>query len=290
MGTQAERDSFLTQVRKGCRIAKKLREIGIRPGGVVRIDSAVDPGTWSSDPDGNSKKIAETFRKACDIADDHGERLAAEGEICWGGMHSWRRMVQLLELVDRPKTLGFQADMAHTFLYLLGYNAPEDRTVTHRLYGGDQELRLMQEAVLGLGGYAAIRLLYPKVTRFHLNEGHTAFAPLAMLQSGASTDEVRAAFHFTTHTPVPAGHDVFPYEMAERCLGSVLPHNIRDLAGHHGLSMTELVELIAGQRPVTDHLAGRLAKCFALPGDWWLDQERRWQASCSSFPDTKPST
>ena len=61
------------------------------------------------------------------IAEDFGERLAAEGEICWGGMHSWKRMVQLLEVVDRPETLGFQADMAHTLLYLLGYNAPEDR-------------------------------------------------------------------------------------------------------------------------------------------------------------------
>ena len=57
----------------------------------------------------------------------YGERLAAEGEICWGGMHSWRHMVQLLEMVDRPKTLGFQADMAHTLLFTLGYNAPEDR-------------------------------------------------------------------------------------------------------------------------------------------------------------------
>ena len=75
----------------------------------------------------DQKRIAETFRQACDIAEDFGERLAAEGEICWGGMHSWRRMVQLLELVDRPGTLGFQADMAHTLLYMLGYNAPEDR-------------------------------------------------------------------------------------------------------------------------------------------------------------------
>jgi hypothetical protein len=52
--------------------------------------------------------------------------LAAEGEICWGGMHSWRRMVELLELTDRPATVGFQADMAHTLLYTMGYNAPED--------------------------------------------------------------------------------------------------------------------------------------------------------------------
>jgi hypothetical protein len=103
--------------------------MGVRPHGVVRIDSAVDPGTWSSDPDGNTRKIAETFQKAGEIAADHGERLAAEGEICWGGMHSWRRMVQLLETVNRPGVVGFQADMAHTLLYLLGYNAPEDRIV-----------------------------------------------------------------------------------------------------------------------------------------------------------------
>jgi sugar phosphate isomerase/epimerase len=128
MGSEQERKAFLTQVRKGCGIAKKLRELGARPYGVVRIDSSVDPSTWSQgDATANSKKIAETFREAAIIADEHGERLAAEGEICWGGMHSWRRMVQLLEMVDRPKTVGFQADMAHTLLYLLGYNAPEDR-------------------------------------------------------------------------------------------------------------------------------------------------------------------
>jgi len=127
MGTEAERQQFVTQVRKGCRIARKLRELGIRPDGVVRIDSACSPADWLQDPEGNQQKIAATFREACDIAADAGERLAAEGEICWGGMHSWRRMVQLLELVDRPGTLGFQADMAHTLLYTLGYNAPEDR-------------------------------------------------------------------------------------------------------------------------------------------------------------------
>ncbi|RIK78242.1 MAG: xylose isomerase [Planctomycetota bacterium] len=126
MDEGAGRKAFLEQVRKGCRIAKKLREIGARPYGVVRIDSASGPGDWVKDPEGNQRRIAETFRQACTIAEDHGERLAAEGEICWGGMHSWRRMVQLLEQVDRPGTLGFQADMAHTLLYLLGYNAPED--------------------------------------------------------------------------------------------------------------------------------------------------------------------
>ena len=127
MGSAQDRKNFLTQVRKACAIAKQLKEIGIRRYGIVRIDSAVSPAEWAVDPDANSRRIAETFREACAIAEDHGERLAAEGEICWGGMHSWRRMTELLELVDRPKTLGFQADMAHTLLFTLGYNAPEDR-------------------------------------------------------------------------------------------------------------------------------------------------------------------
>ncbi len=127
MGSEEERKAFLTQVKKACGIARTLGELGIRRYGVIRIDSAASPAEWSKDPHGNSKLIAQTFREACTIADDYGERLAAEGEICWGGMHSWKRMVELLELVNRPKTMGFQADMAHSLLYTLGYNAPEDR-------------------------------------------------------------------------------------------------------------------------------------------------------------------
>ena len=127
MGSAEDRHNFQEQVRKGCRIAKRLRELGARPYGVVRIDSAASPAEWLKDPEGNQQRIAATFRGACDIAKDFGERLAAEGEICWGGMHSWKRMVQLLELTDRPGIIGFQADMAHTLLYTLGYNAPEDR-------------------------------------------------------------------------------------------------------------------------------------------------------------------
>jgi hypothetical protein len=95
----------------------------------VRIDSACSPSEWAANPKGNTQRIADTFRKACDIAEEFGERLAAEGEICWGGMHSARHMVELLEAVNRPKTLGFQADMAHTLLFMMGHNAPEDRLV-----------------------------------------------------------------------------------------------------------------------------------------------------------------
>lgn len=126
MGSAEERERFVLQVRKACGIGRKLRELGVRPDGAVRIDSAVDPATWAADPERNTALIADTFRRACDVAAEHGETLAAEGEICWGGMHSWREMLRLLELVDRPQTLGFQADLAHTLLYLLGHNAPGD--------------------------------------------------------------------------------------------------------------------------------------------------------------------
>jgi hypothetical protein len=141
MGTAEERSRFVDQVRKACRIGQKLREFGVRPYGSIRIDSAVDPVTWSEgDSDANSRLIAATFREACEVAADCGERLAAEGEICWGGMHSWKQMVKLLELVDRPDVLGYQADIAHNLLYLLGYNSPEDSILPRDWDWDDQEI------------------------------------------------------------------------------------------------------------------------------------------------------
>ena len=126
MGSESERQQYVGQVRKACNIAERLRQLGARPYGVVRIDSAAGPDAWYENPTANQNLIARTFRESADVAEGYGEKLAAEGEICWGGMHSWRRMVELLERTDRPNTVGFQADMAHTLLYLLGYNAPED--------------------------------------------------------------------------------------------------------------------------------------------------------------------
>jgi sugar phosphate isomerase/epimerase len=129
MGSAEERQRFVTQVRKACRIAQALRDQGVRPYGIIRIDSACSVTDWEQDPKGNTKKIAQTFKEAAKVAKDHGERLAAEGEICWGGMHSWKTMLDLLEEVGQPKLVGFQADMAHTLLYLLGYNEPKHRIV-----------------------------------------------------------------------------------------------------------------------------------------------------------------
>ena len=81
MGNDEEREQFVTQVRKACVIGSKLRELGIRPDGVVRIDSSVDPATWSADPESNTALIADTFRRACDVAEEFGERVAHRVEL-----------------------------------------------------------------------------------------------------------------------------------------------------------------------------------------------------------------
>jgi len=127
MGDADDRKRFLDMVKKACAIGQQMREIGIRPTGGVRIDSSCSVSDWDKDPEGNTKIIAETFREAGKIAQDYGEFLVAEGEICWGGMHSWRENVKLLEMVGMPGVVGYQADMAHSMLFVLGANAEKDR-------------------------------------------------------------------------------------------------------------------------------------------------------------------
>lgn len=126
MGDAAAREKFLSAVKMACRIAGIFNQHGVRKYGVIRIDSAeFGIAKWRENPKANTAKIVETFKEAAKIAQAHGERLAAEGEICWAGMHSWKDMLDVLEGVGMKDALGFQADLAHTYLYLLGYNAPE---------------------------------------------------------------------------------------------------------------------------------------------------------------------
>ncbi len=126
MGDGEAREKFLSAVTMACRIARVFEDHGIRKYGVIRIDSAeFGVEKWREDSKANTSRIADTFREAAKIAADNGQRLAAEGEICWAGMHSWKDMLDLMEEVGMPEALGFQADMAHTYLYLMGYNAPE---------------------------------------------------------------------------------------------------------------------------------------------------------------------
>ena len=126
MGDAAAKEKFLSAVRMACRIADIFDKHGIRKYGVIRIDSAeFGIEKWRQDKKANTQLIVDTFKEAAKIAKDHGQRLAAEGEICWAGMHSWKDMLDVLEGVGMPEVLGFQADLAHTYLYLMGYNAPE---------------------------------------------------------------------------------------------------------------------------------------------------------------------
>ena len=107
-------------------------------------------------------------------------------------------------------------------------NSPQDRKLTSRLYGGDTTTRIRQELVLGIGGVRALRALGITPGVFHLNEGHSAFAPLEVIRERMQNDgiafsdalrEVAQQTVFTTHTPVPAGHDRFETEMIEEHLG-----------------------------------------------------------------------
>lgn len=128
-------------------------------------------------------------------------------------------------------------------------NSDFDRSLTDRLYGGDDRYRLAQECVLGMGGVRMLRKLgYDGVERYHMNEGHASLLVLDLLRERRRTDEtewdfegVRKQCVFTTHTPVAAGHDQFGHELAERTLGEPLPREIvHMLGGGESLNMTLL--------------------------------------------------
>ena len=148
----------------------------------------------------------------------------------------------------------WQAIVGHLKLYLLdtdvAENRPEDRAITYQLYGGDRTTRLTQEIVLGIGGVRALRALGVAPTVWHINEGHAAFLVLERcreqvvdgLPFAAAMEQVAAATLFTTHTPVPAGHDVFDRALIEPYLA--------DFARALGIGMDELLAL--GRSPGED--------------------------------------
>ncbi len=142
----------------------------------------------------------------------------------------------------------------------LAENAPEDRAITDRLYGGDAAWRLKQEIVLGVGAERILAALGFAIETWHLNEGHAALLPMARLLRHPhpfgrvgpgglryDADRVRETCVFTTHTPVEAGHDQFDYAMAARIIADILPvDQIRVLAGGDRLNMTRLALNLSG--------------------------------------------
>ena len=128
-------------------------------------------------------------------------------------------------------------------------NAPPDQELTAFLYGGDERYRLAQEIILGMGGVRMLRALgYNQLERFHMNEGHASLLVLELLRErrGQGAEEwdfhgVRSRCVFTTHTPVPAGHDQFSYDLVKGVLGETIPvEMVQMLGGKNRLNMTLL--------------------------------------------------
>jgi starch phosphorylase len=121
-------------------------------------------------------------------------------------------------------------------------NSPEDRDITSYLYGGDERYRLKQEIVLGIGGIRMLEAAGFKIRKYHMNEGHPSLLTLELLRKNDMTpDKVKDFCIFTTHTPVEAGHDKFPYDVVQEVMGEVIPLEIlKRLGGQDKLNMTLL--------------------------------------------------
>ena len=187
--------------------------------------------------------------------------------------------------------LGNRSVLVQVWLVLLGRvklylldtdleeNAPWDRELSARLYGGDRETRVQQEIILGIGGVRALKAMGATPAAWHLNEGHAAFVVLQrirdLIEHGESFDsalqEVRRSTIFTTHTPVPAGHDAFPFHLVETHLanawGTLGTYRDAFLAlGHYDngsgplFNMTALALRTAGATNAVSQLHGKVTR------------------------------
>jgi starch phosphorylase len=163
-------------------------------------------------------------------------------------------------------------------------NAPWDRELSARLYGGDRETRVQQEIILGIGGVRALKAMGSSPTVWHLNEGHAAFVVLQrirdLIERGdtfeSALEEVRRTTIFTTHTPVPAGHDAFPFALVETHLagawGTLGAHRDAFMAlGHYDngngpqFNMTALALRTAGSVNAVSQLHGKVTREMWAP-------------------------
>jgi starch phosphorylase len=188
-----------------------------------------------------------------------------------------------VEIGDRTVQLQvWHVQVGRVQLYLMDahheLNAPWDRELTTRLYGGDQEMRIQQEIVLGIGGLHVLRALGIDPVVYHLNEGHSAFLVLEraheLVETGKSFDEARQMIQgttvFTTHTPVAAGHDVFPFHLIEKYFHTYWSHlglsreQFLELgccgANRPGFNMTVLALRMCGWRNGVSRLHGKVSR------------------------------
>jgi starch phosphorylase len=179
-----------------------------------------------------------------DFLEPVGPRTTVEIEGRPVQVRAWRYVVKGVTGFEVPVYL-LDTDLSE--------NQPWDRRLTDTLYGGDDHYRLCQEVVLGFGGHGMLRALgYGDIPRFHLNEGHAALLVLALIErelasgradKGVTSDLIEAVRErciFTTHTPVPAGHDQFSAELAHRVLGDGRCSWLKACGHNHSLNMTQL--------------------------------------------------
>ncbi len=154
-------------------------------------------------------------------------------------------------------------------VYFLDTDIPENsemaQGITRRLYHGDRKHRILQEAVLGFGGYELLKALEDigqlEIESYHMNEGHAAFLPLALkAKTGLSTERIRKHTFFTIHTPVPAGHDVFEAEQVKEVLGDLLPSDLGKTILNSKLNMTKLALHFSGEANGVSKLNGEVIR------------------------------
>src|SRR3954465_7708162 len=203
--------------------------------------------------------------------------------------------VTAVPLGDRTVLVAvWRVRMGRVKLYLLDTdleeNAPWDRELSARLYGGDRETRIQQEIILGVGGVRALRALGSEPGLFHLNEGHAGFVVLQrirdLIEHGATFDaaleEIRATTMFTTHTPVPAGHDAFPFHLVEKHLAGLwgtlgsnrdrfMALGAYDNGAGMQFNMTALAIRSAGSTNAVSQLHGDVTRAMFAP--MWPDVE-----------------
>ncbi len=218
-------------------------------------------------PDGWQEAIYPRF---------HPEEVAIREALCDDGTC----LFVPVQVGDRTVNLQvWHVQVGRTNLYLMDAdnesNAPWDRELTARLYGGDQEMRIQQEIVLGIGGVQVLQALGIDPLVYHLNEGHSAFLVLERarkcVEAGQSFEQaqqaVRASTVFTTHTPVPAGHDVFPFHLVEKYFNAYWPRlglsreQFMELGSHDGgFNMTVLALHMSGLCNGVSKLHGEVSR------------------------------
>jgi len=176
--------------------------------------------------------------------DDAGIQTETFPEVDMNRLLSKTDIVLELELDGKPlfayvwmaEILGQSGHMVPVYFMDTRHpeNATEHQELSSRLYGGDDGVRIRQEYVLGVGGVQLFDHLEAELSGLHLNEGHCTFAMLELLKRGWSREQLAQRSLFTTHTPVPAGHDRFDWPLVEDVIGNLLPPDAKELVRSAG--------------------------------------------------------